>query len=72
MRRRVPLSSHLYPEVSTHLLRASESVDWIESRDWGLPLIAEPFEIKDGNIIVPNRPGNGIDWNEDAVKRYGI
>lgn len=68
----LPLSSHLYPEVSAHLLRASESVDWIESRDWGLPLIAEPFEIKDGNIIVPDRPGNGIDWNEDAVKQYAI
>lgn len=68
----LPLSSHLYPEVSAHLLRASESADWIEARDWGLPLIAEPFEISDGNMIVPDRPGNGIDWNEDAVKRYAI
>jgi hypothetical protein len=25
-----------------------------------------------GDIIVPDRPGNGIDWNEDAVKRYAI
>jgi L-alanine-DL-glutamate epimerase-like enolase superfamily enzyme len=24
------------------------------------------------DIIVPDRPGNGIDWNEDAVKRYAI
>ena len=38
----------------------------------GLALIAEPFEFKDGNIIVPDRPGNGIDWNEDAIKRYAI
>jgi L-alanine-DL-glutamate epimerase-like enolase superfamily enzyme len=21
-------------------------------------------------VIVPNRPGNGLAWNEDAVKRY--
>jgi mandelate racemase len=68
----LPLSSHLYPEVSAHLLRASESADWIESRDWGNAVIAEPFEIKDGNIIVPDRPGNGIEWNEDAVKHYAI
>ena len=68
----LPLSSHLYPEVSAHLMRASESADWIESRDWGLPLIAEPFDIKDGNIIVPDRPGNGISWDEVAVKRYAI
>jgi mandelate racemase len=68
----LPLSSHLYPEVSAHLLRASESVDWIESRDWGNAVIAETFEIKDGNVIVPDRPGNGIDWNEDAVKHYAM
>jgi mandelate racemase len=58
--------------VSAHLLRTSESPDWIESRDCGLPLIAEPFEIKDRNIFVPDRPGNSIDWDEDAVRRYAI
>ncbi len=65
-----PLSSHLYPEVSAHLLRASESADWLEYRDWGNPLIQEPFEVVNGRAIVPNRAGNGIDWNEDAVKKY--
>jgi len=65
----LPLSSHLYPEVSAHLLRANESADWLESRDWGLPLIAEPFEIKDDNIMVPDRPGNGIDRDEATVTR---
>ena len=68
----LPLSSHLYPEVSAHLLRANETADWIESRDWGNPVIAEPFEISDGNIIVPDRPGNGIAWDEAAVKKYAM
>ena len=66
----LPLSSHLYPEVSAHLLRASESADWLEYRDWGNPIIAEPFEVVDGQAIVPNRPGNGIEWNEDAIAKY--
>jgi mandelate racemase len=65
-----PLSSHLYPEVSAHLLRVSESADWLEYRDWGNPIIAEPFEVVDGHAIVPNRPGNGIEWNEAAVAKY--
>jgi len=65
-----PLSSHLYPEVSAHLLRASESADWLEYRDWGNPLIQEPFEVVNGMAIVPDRAGNGIEWNEDAVKKY--
>jgi len=65
-----PISSHLYPEVSAHLLRATETCDWLEWRDWGNPIIAEPFEVKNGIVDVPNRPGNGIDWNEDAVRKF--
>jgi mandelate racemase len=65
-----PMSSHLYPEVSAHLLRATESCDWLEWRDWGNPIIAQPFEVKDGIAHVPNRPGNGIEWNEDAVRKF--
>jgi len=65
-----PMSSHLYPEVSAHLLRATESADWLEYRDWGNPIVAEPFEVKDGQCIVPDKPGNGIEWNEDAVRKY--
>ncbi|MCC7549853.1 MAG: mandelate racemase [Burkholderiales bacterium] len=65
-----PMSSHLYPEVSAHLLRATESADWLEYRDWGNPIVAQPFQVENGQCIVPDRPGNGIDWNEDAVAKY--
>lgn len=65
-----PMSNHLYPEVSAHLLRATDTAHWLEWRDWGNPIIAEPFTVKDGFLHVPDRPGNGIDWDEDAVKRY--
>jgi mandelate racemase len=34
--------------------------------------VAEPIQIKDGHIVIPSRPGSGITWNEDAVKRYAI
>jgi mandelate racemase len=65
-----PMSNHLYPEVSAHVMRATPTAHWLEWRDWGNPIIAEPFEVKDGFIHVPDRPGNGIDWDEKAVKRY--
>jgi mandelate racemase len=65
-----PMSNHLYPEVSAHLLRVTETAHWLEWRDWANPIIAEPFEVKDGFIQVPDRPGNGIAWNEEAVRRY--
>ena len=64
----IPLSSHLYPEVSAHLLRASESAHWLEWRDWANPILNEPFIVKDGAIQIPNKPGCGIEWNEVAIK----
>ena len=65
-----PMSSHLYPEVSAHLLRATETADWLEWRDWGNPIIAQPFKVVDGHAVVPDRPGNGIEWNEAMVAKY--
>ncbi len=33
-------------------------------------LLKEPLMVKDGYIPVPNRPGLGIELNEEAVRRY--
>src|SRR4051794_33580185 len=38
----IPLSSHLYPEVSAHLLAASPTAHWLEYVDWAAPLLAPP------------------------------
>jgi len=66
----IPMSTHLYPETSAHLMRVTETAHWLEWQDWADPIVAEPFALKDGHLIVPNRPGNGLAWNEQAVKRY--
>ena len=68
----LPLSSHLYPEFSAHLLRVSESADWLEWRDWGNPFLAEPFVVRQGAIHIPDRPGAGIEWDESAIKRFAV
>ncbi len=31
-----------------------------------------PFEGRDGQLIVPDRPGVGIKWDERAVTKYAI
>jgi mandelate racemase len=67
-----PLSSHLYPVVSSHLLRVSETADWLEWSDWSEPILNEPFEIQNGFATVTDKPGNGLAWNEAAVKKYSI
>ena len=68
----LPLSSHLYTPISAQLLRVSESADWLEWGDWAEPVLAEPFEAKDGYATVPDKPGNGVEWNEAAVKKYAL
>ncbi len=65
----IPLSTHLYPEFSAHLLRASDSADWLEWRDWANPFIAEPYAVRDGHVHIPDRPGAGLEWDEDAVEK---
>jgi mandelate racemase len=66
----IPMSTHLYPEIAAHLMRVTDTAHWLEWQDWANPILSEPFEIKDGHVIVPDRAGLGIAWDENAVARY--
>jgi mandelate racemase len=68
----IEMSSHLYPEVSGHLLRVAETRHWLEWQDWAHPILAEPFAVKDGHLVIPDMPGNGLAWDEAAVERYRL
>ena len=37
---------------------------------WRDDILTHPFEIKDGYVEVPNRPGLGTDVREDQLKKY--
>ena len=66
----IPMSSHLYPEVSGHLLRVAPTRHWLEWQDWAHPVLAHPFEVRSGELHLPDVPGNGLEWDEDAVAHY--
>jgi mandelate racemase len=68
----IEMSSHLFPEVSAHLLAVTPTCHWLEYVDWANAILAEPLRIVDGTAVVPDRPGNGLAWDEAAVKRYRI
>ncbi len=68
----LPLSNHLYGMVSAHLLRASETADWLEWSDWAEPFLAQSLPVVDGHVQVPDMPGTGLEWNEAAVKRLAM
>ena len=66
------MSSHLFPEISAHLLAVTPTCHWLEYVDWGAAVLKQPIEVKDGHVLIPDRPGNGIEWDEDAVARYAV
>jgi mandelate racemase len=63
----IPMSTHLYPEVAAHAMRVTETAHWLEWQDWADPILQKPYEIKDSLLHIPDVPGIGLDWNEDAV-----
>jgi mandelate racemase len=66
------MSSHLFPEVSCHLLAVTPTCHWLEYVDWADPILQEPLRLKDGHALIPDRPGIGMTWDERAVKRYSL
>jgi mandelate racemase len=68
--RKLPMSSHLFPETSAHLLAVTPTCHYLEYVDWADAILAEPMKIVDGEAVIPDRPGTGVSWNKKAVKRY--
>ena len=70
--RGIPMSTHLFPEISSHLLCVTPTAHWLEFVDWAAPVLAEPRRVVEGHVSPPERPGSGIEWNREAVERYRI
>ena len=58
-------STHLYPEVSAHLMNLTPTAHWLEWVDWANPILQDTgFRVKNGKYYIPEIPGTGIEWNE--------
>jgi len=66
------MSSHLFPEISAHLLAVTPTAHWLEYVDWANPILQTPIKIRQGFAHIPDVPGTGIVWDEQAVKRYAV
>ncbi|MHB8730224.1 MAG: enolase C-terminal domain-like protein [bacterium] len=65
----LPASSHIFPEISAHLLAATPTRHRLEYLDFAGPLLRTPLEFRDGCAVPAAGPGIGLDWNEEAVER---
>ncbi len=66
----VPISTHLWPEISAQLLCLAPTAHWLEYADWWNPIIESPLQIKDGMADLEGAQGTGVAWNEDAVAKF--
>jgi mandelate racemase len=70
--RGVEMSNHLWPEISARLLCCTPTAHWLEYIDWWSPILSEPLRIEKGMAMIGDGIGTGVEWNEDAVCRYGV
>ena len=68
----MPISTHLYPEVAAHVMRVAETAHWLEWQDWANPVLREPYDVRNGYLEIPDRPGVGLDWDEDFVAAHVV
>jgi len=68
----LPLTSHIFPEVSVHLLAVSPTAHRLEYLDTASSILKEPVRIEGGYALVPDGPGIGLEWDEEAGSRFLI
>jgi len=65
----LPASSHTFPEFTVHLLGVTSTCHFLEYLDHVGPLLMQPVKLSNGFALTPDRPGAGLEWNEDLISR---
>jgi L-alanine-DL-glutamate epimerase-like enolase superfamily enzyme len=60
------LAPHFAMEIHLHLAATYPREPWVEHFDWLDPLFNERQLIRDGRMVLPNRPGIGVSLSEQA------
>ena len=54
------------------MMRVTETAHWLEWQDWADPILQKPYAISGGMLHIPDVPGLGLEWDEDAVAKYQV
>jgi mandelate racemase len=65
----LPASSHTFPEFSSHLLGITPTAHYLEYLDHAGPILIEPVRVRNGRVVISERPGSGIEWDETVIRR---
>lgn len=68
----IPISPHLFTEYSLSIAGSAPNCMSVEHMPWNAPLFNEAMEMEDGSIVIPERPGTGFTFNQDAIQQFKI
>lgn len=68
----LPVSNHLFPEVSAQLMCVTPTAGWFEWADWSSPVLTRPVDVRDGQVWPSGAPGIGLEWDEAAVAQHRV
>ena len=66
----LPVVSHLAPEIMAHAMVAIPNGLTVEYMPWSLALFQETPRVENGQIILSQRPGLGLEFDEAALEAY--
>jgi L-alanine-DL-glutamate epimerase-like enolase superfamily enzyme len=68
----LPVVSHVVPEIHAHLVAAVPNGLTVEYMGWMLTLFDGVAEPQNGDLVLSNRPGLGLTFNEDTIRRFAV
>lgn len=68
----LPVSNHFFQEASAHLLALTPMAHYLEYFGIADGVLATPLRPSKGYVSASEAPGIGVEWDEDAVRRYAI
>jgi L-alanine-DL-glutamate epimerase-like enolase superfamily enzyme len=69
----IPVVPHLATEVLAHAVAAVPNGLTVEYYPWAEPLWREPLRLDEqGRLVLPAKPGLGLDLDEDALRRFAV
>ncbi len=66
----IPVASHLFDDISCHLVGAIPNGIWAEYMPWYDKIYKNPPQVKDGFIEIPKVPGIGWEIDPESFKKF--
>lgn len=68
----IAITPHIFAEESMHVVAAIPNGTYVERIDWFTDLYEERIEMRNGQVVLPERPGFGFTFNRETIERYRI